>query len=63
VTRGGEQRVLAAEACPARRDNEVLDVARDQRGVGIEAEDEAFSFSAVVEHVVEHGPFPHHRES
>jgi hypothetical protein len=37
----------------------MLDVARDQGGVGIEAEDEAFSFSAVVEH----GPSKHHRES
>jgi hypothetical protein len=55
--------VLAAEACPARGDDEVFDVARDQRGLGIEAEDEAFGFSAVVEHMVEHGPSKHHRES
>jgi hypothetical protein len=52
--------MLAAETGPARGDDKMLDVARDQVGVGIEAEDEAFSFSAVVEHKA---PSVRHMES
>jgi hypothetical protein len=48
--RGGEKRMGAAESAPARRDDDMLGCARGERGVGVEAADEAFGFGRVIEH-------------
>jgi hypothetical protein len=53
--RGGEEGVLAAEASPAGREDEVLVGAFGVRGVGIEAADEALGFGGGGEGGL-HGP-------